>query len=94
MANSTTVLTSIPTKDLTIHMRHRAHVLAGLTSGGQANNIKPVRRSHLSLGSLSRGDVNHCRLSEFSRLHLPRDLPQPEALEKEQDMALKVRSLL
>jgi hypothetical protein len=91
----TTLNSTVPAtnqKDLAINtnMRHRAHVVAGVLPG-QANNIKPVRRGHLSLGSLSRGEVDQCRLSEFSRLHVPRDLPEPETIvEKEQDMALKV----
>ncbi len=72
-------------------MRQRAHVFAGLHPG-QANNIKPVRRGHLSLGSLSSADINQCKLSEFSRLHRSVDLPAPATTEEnENDIALKVR---
>jgi hypothetical protein len=92
-APTSTQQLQLQSKDVSFH-RPRAHVVAGLYTG-QASNIKPVKRSHLSFSSLSRGDVSQCRLSEFSRLHLgPRDLPESSAIEKEKYVALKVRSCL
>jgi hypothetical protein len=95
---ATRLKSSVPTtslsKDLVIHhMRQRAHVFSGLHFGQATGPIKPIIRG-ISLGSLSRGDFSQCRLSEFSRLHLPaQKLPASElpAVENENDIALKVR---